>query len=100
MGWVKEARKQLEANGVARVRPQGGSMRGRIESGQLVTIRRAGGEEVELGDAVFVRWKNNYILHLVKGIEEDRILIGNNLGKANGWIGYGDVIGKVVAVED
>ncbi len=100
MGWVKDALKQLEENGVCRIRPHGGSMRGRIESGQLVAIRQARGEEVEVDDAVFVRWKNNYLLHLVKGKENGRILIGNNLGKINGWIGYEDVIGKVVAVED
>ncbi|MCO6475401.1 MAG: hypothetical protein J5I94_02200 [Phaeodactylibacter sp.] len=100
MGWVKDALKQLKENGVCQVRPYGGSMRGRIESGQLVTIHQARGEEVQVDDAVFVRWKNNYLLHLVKDKDDGRILIGNNLGKANGWIGNEDVIGKVVAVED
>jgi len=38
MGWVKEALRSLEDNGTARIRPFGGSMRGRIESGQLVTL--------------------------------------------------------------
>lgn len=100
MGWVKDALKQLNESGVCQIRPYGGSMRGRIESGQLVTIYKARGEEVQVDDAVFVRWKNNYLLHLVKDMENGRILIGNNLGKINGWIGYEDVIGKVVGVED
>ena len=36
---------------------------------------------------------------LVKQIEDERILIGNNLGKINGWIAATDVLGKVIAVE-
>lgn len=100
MGWVKDALKQLEETGTCQVRPYGGSMRGRIESGQLVTIRKVGGQEVQIDDAVFVRWKNNYLLHLVKDKDKGRILIGNNLGKINGWIGDEDVIGKVIKVEE
>jgi hypothetical protein len=36
MGWVKEALADLEEKGICQIRPHGGSMRGRIESGQLV----------------------------------------------------------------
>jgi len=39
-------------------------------------------------------------LHLVKEIDGDRILIGNNLGKINGWIDGAAVIGKVTEVGD
>ncbi len=38
MSWVKEALSSLEAGRMAKVRPIGGSMRGRIESRQLVTM--------------------------------------------------------------
>jgi hypothetical protein len=38
VSWVKDAITALEAGELAQVRPHGGSMRGRIESGQLVTI--------------------------------------------------------------
>lgn len=100
MGWVKEAIKELEENGECQIRPYGGSMRGRIESGQLVTIRTIEGKEVEVDDVIFVKWKGNYLLHLAKEITDNRILIGNNLGKINGWIEQKDVIGKVVKVRD
>src|SRR5687767_8764306 len=38
MGWVNDARKELAAGRQVHVRPSGGSMRGRIESGQRVTL--------------------------------------------------------------
>jgi hypothetical protein len=38
MGWVNDARKELAAGRQVQVQPFGGSMRGRIESGQLVTL--------------------------------------------------------------
>lgn len=99
MSWVKEAVNGLKHNQTVRVRPHGGSMRGRIESGQLVTISPVSLEEIEIGDVIFIRWKGNYLLHLVKDIEPERILIGNNLGKINGWIAVHAVIGKVTGVE-
>lgn len=100
MGWVKEALRDLATNGTCKIRPQGGSMRGRIESGQLVTIEKVNPAQIEIQDVAFVKWKGNYLLHIVKEIKHDRVLISNNLGKLNGWIPLGDVVGKVVKVED
>ncbi|HKQ75720.1 MAG TPA: hypothetical protein VJ810_18630 [Blastocatellia bacterium] len=100
MGWVKDALKELSLGNAAKVRPQGGSMRGRIESGQLVTIAPVQPHEIMIGDVVFVKWKGNYILHLVKDIQGANILIGNNLGKENGWASRDDVCGKVMEVSD
>jgi hypothetical protein len=100
MGWVKEALQQLEDCGQAQIRPVGGSMRGRIESGQLVTLEKVDVAEVRVDDIVFVRWKGNYILHLVKEQKGSQILIGNNLGKVNGWANSDDVIARVAGVSD
>ena len=100
MGWVKDALKELDKNGVCQIRPHGGSMRGKIESGQLVTIEKIKGGEVKLEDIIFIKWKGNYLLHIAKEITEEKILIGNNLGKTNGWIPKRDVIGKVIKIED
>ena len=100
MGWVKDALKELREKGVCQIRPHGGSMRGKIESGQLVTIEKINGDRVKLEDIIFVKWKGNYLLHLAKEINEEEILIGNNLGKINGWISKKNVIGKVVKIED
>lgn len=75
-------------------------MRGRIESGQLVTIAPATPDDVDVDDVVFIRWKGNYLLHIVKEIGDDGFLIGNNLGKINGWAKRNDVLGIVTAVAD
>ncbi len=74
-------------------------MRGRINSGQLVTLDPA--RIPEVGDAVLCRVRGNVYLHLVKAIqghgEKRRYLIGNNLGKINGWTAT--VYGVVTKVE-
>lgn len=99
MTWVSEALEALQQGRSARVRPLGGSMRGRIESGQLVTIAPAGASQVAVGDAVFLRWKGGYLLHLIVEHRGDRVLIGNNIGRINGWAPAAAVLGRVVAVE-
>ena len=98
MSWVKDAISALERGEPAQVRPHGGSMRGRIESGQLVTIVPANVRNLSVGDIVFVRWKGNYLLHLVIELEPSRLLIGNNLGKVNGWAPTEAILGKVTDV--
>ncbi len=99
MGWVNDARKDLADGREAKVRPTGGSMRGRIESGQLVTLVPVEPDAIGVDDVVFVAWKGGFLLHLVKEVKDDRLLIGNNIGKINGWVPATDVLGKVVAVE-
>lgn len=96
MGWVTTALKELKAGNTVQIRPQGGSMRGRIESGQLVTLKPVTQTEIVVGDVVLVRWKGNYLLHLVKAIEAGQVLIGNNLGKENGWVSVNDIVARVV----
>src|SRR5436190_23596390 len=100
MGWVNEALTELAAGRQARVRPSGGSMRGRIESGQLVTIAPVDPASVQVDDVVLVCWKGNYLLHLVKEFNGDQFLIGNNVGKINGWVAADAIRGKVIAVAD
>ena len=98
MGWVTEALQELTAGRPAQIRPQGGSMRGRIESGDLVTLTPVDPHDVKVDDVVLVRWKGNYLLHLVRGIRDGRFLIGNNIGRTNGWADAADIRGKVTAV--
>ena len=100
MGWVNDAAKELVAGRTVKVRPFGGSMRGRIESGQLVTLAPVVRSDIRVGDVVLVQWKNNYLLHLVLQMEQERLLIGNNIGKVNGWVSVEALRGKVVAIED
>ena len=100
MGWVKDALRELESTGQCQIRPFGGSMRGRIESGQRVSMKVCSFDEIKEGDIVFVKWKGNYLLHLVKAIRADQLLIGNNLGKINGWIPKENLLAKVIQVHE
>ena len=83
---------------MATVTPRGGSMRGRIEDGQAVTLAPVDPAEVILGDVVLVRWKGGVLLHLVREAEAERVLIGNNFAKVNGWAPRRDLLGRVVTV--
>ena len=100
MSWVKEAISKLSEGENAKVRPHGGSMRGRIESGQLVTLEPVNFNDVNVDDIIFLKWKNNYLLHIVKEKSDDQVLIGNNIGKINGWVPANLVIGRVINVEN
>src|SRR5262245_29574063 len=98
MGWVNDAVRELSAGRQVKVRPHGGSMRGRIESGDLVTLAPVNPQDVSVDDIVLVRWKGNYLLHLIREIRGDELLIGNNIGKLNGWVCASEAQGKVVSV--
>ncbi len=100
MGWVKDALKELEAGRQAKIRPVGGSMRGRIESGQLVTIAPIDPIEAQVDDVVFVEWRGNYLLHLIKETRDGQYLIGNNVGNVNGWVAASAIKARVVEVDD
>lgn len=99
MGWATDARDGLISGATVKVRPLGGSMRGRIESGQLVTVAPIDGALARVGDVVFVRWHQGFLLHLVKDVRAGEVLIGNNIGKINGWVATSAILGKVTAVE-
>ncbi len=72
----------------------------RIESGQLVTLAPVEPSDVRVDDVVLVEWRGNFLLHLVKEAQADQLLIGNNIGKVNGWVPVSAVVGRVVAVAD
>ena len=78
-------------------RPKGNSMRPKIESGQKVTVS-PDVSNIVIGDIVFCKVKGNFYIHLVKSIDGDRYLIGNNKAGINGWTR--SIFGKVIKVED
>jgi len=100
MSWADRAIQELKEGKTSQCRPRGGSMRGRIESGQLVTLDPDLKPEVD--DAVLCRCKGNTYVHLVKAIQghgdKRRYLIGNNRGGTNGWTTT--IYGVVTKVED
>lgn len=100
MGWVNDAVAELAQRRPVQIQPFGGSMRGRIESGQLVTLEPVDPASLREHDAVLVRWRGNCLLHIIKQIDGDNVLIGNNIGKINGWAKCSDVLGRVTNVVD
>jgi hypothetical protein len=60
-------------------------MQGRIESGQKVTVSPVDPKTLKIDDIVLCTIKGKHFLHLVKEIDQDRFLIGNNKGSINGW---------------
>ncbi len=86
-----------------------GWVKGKIESGELVTVKPLGDHVVQKGDIVLCKVKGSEYLHLVKAINETkpapnfsgvgtgppmfRYQIGNNKGGINGWIGRNNIFG-------
>jgi SOS-response transcriptional repressor LexA len=74
-------------------------MRGKVNSGDLVTLEPCDPADLQAGDIVLVRVKGNVYLHLIKAINQGRFLIGNNRGGINGWVGPNSIYGKATKVE-
>jgi hypothetical protein len=75
-------------------------MRGRVESGALVTLTPVDPSALKVDDIVLVRVKGNVYLHLVKAREGERLQIGNNRGGTNGWVGPQAVYGLATKIEN
>jgi hypothetical protein len=75
-------------------------MKGKIDSGQLVTVETVQGRILKPGDIVLCKVNGSQYLHLIKAIQNDRYQIGNNIGRINGWINRNSVYGICVKIED
>jgi hypothetical protein len=79
--------------------PDGGdlaSMRAAVKHGQTLTMSPVvDPQEVQVGDIVFVKWHEGYIVHLVQEIQGDQFLIVNSVGKINGWVKGSEILGRV-----
>src|SRR5262249_53979435 len=99
MGWAANHIERLRSGETISFRPRGNSMTGKIESGQLCTVEPADPSKIAVGSIVLCRVKGAEYLHLVKAIDGERFLIGNNRGRINGWISNGAIFGRLVRVE-
>ena len=62
MGGLQKRLRSWTEKVLRKYRPLGGSMKGKIESGQLVTIEKCDIEDLAVDDVVFIRWKGNYLV--------------------------------------
>lgn len=92
---------ELKAGKEVKFRPHGNSMKGRVESGELVTVAPCNPDDLQINDIVLVKVKGKVYLHLIKafGDNKKRVLIGNNKGHDNGWTSINQVYGKLIKVE-
>jgi hypothetical protein len=98
MGWATEYIAKLQRGETVQFRPRGHSMRGKIESGELCTVAPIT-TTLQIGDIVLYKVNGRQYLHLIKAIRGDRVLIGNNRGRINGWISRHSSYGKCVRIE-
>jgi small-conductance mechanosensitive channel len=73
-------------------------MSGKVESGQLVTVGPMRNHKLAVGDIVLCKVNGIQYLHLVKAISGDRIQIGNNKGRINGWTSRRNIFGVVTEI--
>jgi hypothetical protein len=101
MGWATHYIPQLLEGKTVQFRPRGGSMKGKVDSGQLCTVEPIQDHgSLEVGDIVLCRVSGKEYLHLIKAIQGPRFQIGNNRGYINGWVGHNAIFGRCVKVED
>jgi hypothetical protein len=100
VGWASNYIERLQRGEVVQFRPRGGSMIGRIASGQLCTVEPVSAEAIKVDDIVLCKVRGAEYLHLVKAIQGPRFQIGNNRGFINGWISAAAIFGVCTGVQD
>ena len=101
MGWATPYIAKLKLGEIVSFRPRGHSMKGKIESGQLCTVKPIENiETLQKGDIVLCKVNGNEYLHLIKAIQGPRFQIGNNRGRINGWISANSIFGICTRIED
>jgi hypothetical protein len=99
MSWANFIKIRLSQGQTVSFRPRGNSMSGKIESGQLVTVRPIEfDEELKVGDIVLCRVRGNDYLHLIRAIRgnPNQYQIANNHGGINGWVTISSIYGILV----
>lgn len=98
MGWANKYIERLQNGAAVKFRPRGNSMAGKIQSGQLVTVVPVKSNSLAVGDIVLCKVNGVPYLHLIKAISGDRVQIGNNKGRINGWTSRRNVFGLVTEI--
>lgn len=99
MSWATHAIEALQRGETVMIRPRGHSMHGKVNDGDLVTVKPAETSELLVGVIVLVRVRGTDYLHLIKAVDGERYQIGNNRGGVNGWVRASAVYGIAIKVE-
>ena len=99
--WAEEACIALRDGRTVEIRPNGRSLTGVVEDGELVRLVPCDPAEITVGDVVLARVRGHLIvLRMVLGVGPGRALIGNSAGREDGWVGFEDVFGRATRVEE
>jgi len=99
MGWAINYIKKLQTGETIQFKPRGNSMKGKINSGNLVTVEPISDRKLKKGDIVLCKVKGREYLHLIKATKEKQYQIGNNRGRINGWISIKAIFGICTKIE-
>ncbi len=100
MSWATHHIEKLKKGETVQFRPHGNSMKGKVNSGQLVKVEPIQVRELKIGDIVLCKMNGSQYLHLIKAIQGERYQIGNNIGRINGWIEINSIFGICTNVSD
>lgn len=96
MGWADKYIEDLLGGKCVSFRPRGNSMTPLIKSGDLIHVH-PDVNDLKIDDIVLCKVRGNQYLHLVKAVTKDKVLIGNNHGKINGWTPRNCIYGKKIS---
>ena len=74
-------------------------MKGKVNDGALVTLEPCAPSSLAVGDIVLVRVHGTIYLHLIKAVNGERFLMGNNRGGTNGWVCGNCIYGRATKIE-
>lgn len=98
MSWASSAIESLKNGETVTITSRGNSMKGKVNSGDKVTLKPVGDRELKKGDIVLARVSGKVYLHLIKGLGKKKFLIGNNNGHLNGWTSRKSIFGIAVEI--
>ena len=99
MGWAVNHIKKLQAGETIQFKPRGNSMKGKINSGNLVIVEPIDDQKLKKGDIVLCKVKGREYLHLIKAVRGKQYQIGNNRGHINGWTTIEAIFGVCTKIE-
>ncbi len=99
MSWATSYITKLQKGETVQFRPHGGSMKGKIDDGDLVTVTPVATDVLQVGDIVLCKVSGRHYLHLIKAVRDGQFMIGNNKGGTNGWTSPNCIYGICTKVE-
>ena len=99
MNWASNAIEKLANGDDVTIKPRGNSMKGKVNDKDLVYLTPPP-DALSVGDIVLVKVNKKVYLHLIKSVDNNRYLIGNNKGRINGLVGRNCIYGIATKINE